>query len=285
MYCVCLDYVLFFSASTTPASQIQSLRLIGGYLTLPTLHVSLPGVLSRIPSSAMKSQAVIIGGRRCRSSCTPKYERAQSQCASQEGAALGPLNSYTPWIQILLLYPVPYHFPLSSTSFPQTFILFYFFNSHLFGRSTYCNVSKQSYTFISFNLSGLFVEEGRDSNRGETRSKGIKQGLGRRVRKGIQRGEVNTNSHLRSHMETYHCGSFLQYIHTRMISKWNHQITGRHLSTSSESSSARNGLHPTELLAKGVPWKPQNNTSYCQWYWLLSTNWWLGHTAEDNWPT
>lgn len=28
------------------------------------------------------------------------------------------------------------------------------------------------------NLSGLFVEEGRDSNRGETRSKGIKQGGG-----------------------------------------------------------------------------------------------------------
>lgn len=132
-------------------------------------------------------------------------------------------------------------------------LLFYFTSSILTSLGGTFTAMPPNSPTLSFNLSGLFVEEGRDSNRGETRSKGIKQGGGRRLRKGIQREAANAKSHLRGHIEIYHCGSFLQYTHTWTISKWNHQITGRHLSTSSESSSARNGLHPIELLAKGVP--------------------------------
>lgn len=76
-----------------------------------------------------------------------------------------------------------FHPPLS-----QRF-LFSFFNSHLFWRNTYCNAPQKSYPFISFNLSGLFVEEGRDSNtslhdKGRLEHKDY-TGRGRRVRKGI----------------------------------------------------------------------------------------------------
>lgn len=194
MCCICLDCVLSSQHLRRLLLKAHPSGLSVGTSPYPPFTWVFLGSCPGYPPQLWNLGQSSWRGRRCRSNCIPKYERAQSQCANQEGAALGFLNSYTPWIQILLLYPVPHRFPLSSASIPQTFILFYFFNSHLFGRNIYCKASKQSYTFISFNLSGLFVEEGRDSNRGETRSKGIKQEGGRRVRKGIQRGEVNTRA-------------------------------------------------------------------------------------------
>lgn len=75
------------------------------------------------------------------------------------------------------------------------------------------------------------------------------------------RGTTNTQGCLKSHTGTYHCTSFLKYIHMWKKSKWSHQIIGedniptRHLMPASKSYSARNGLHFVKLLAKVAPWK------------------------------
>lgn len=243
MCCVHLDCVL--------SSQSPSLRLISGYLTLPTLHVSLPGVLSRIPSSVIPSDSHH-GGSAGVGATVPPSMKGLKVNVQARGALHWGLSTVTPH-GLKFCYSTLFH-TASLFHLPHFHRLLFYFTSSILTSlgGTFTAMPPNSPT-LSFNLSGLFVEEGRDSNRGETRSKGIKQGGGRRVRKGIQREAANAKSHLRGHIEIYHCGSFLQYTHTWTISKWNHQITGRHLSTSSESSSARNGLHPIELLAKRVP--------------------------------
>lgn len=56
----------------------------------------------------------------------------------------------------------------------------------------------------------------------------------------------------------------------------------RHFPPLNETCSVRDRSQLFELLAKGAPWKPPNESDYCQRDWVLSTNGRQDPIAKDN---
>lgn len=110
----------------TPACQSPFHRLLSGCLTLSTLQVTLPGVLSRTPSTAMKSWTII------RDSGTVVVEGATAPPPSMGGLKVNVqtrrelpwgLSTATPHGLELCYSALLHTLPLSSTTFPRICIV------------------------------------------------------------------------------------------------------------------------------------------------------------------
>ena len=100
---------------------------------------------------------------------------------------------------------------------------------------------------------------------GVTRTGGLehedewREGWQKGVQERLWGGTASTKSHLRGPMETYYRSSSFQYMQIWKKSKRHHQITGKTKPQVDQTSSAKNGLYPVELLDKEVPLKSPNN--------------------------
>lgn len=69
--------------------------------------------------------------------------------------------------------------------------------------------------------------------------------------------------------------NFLKYMKVSQMKSPNNEgdrVPAGHILSPNESSRTGTGLHSTELLNKGIPWKSPSNQSCCQGNRLLSPN-------------
>lgn len=103
-------------------------------------------------------------------------------------------------------------------------------------------------------MDGLRVVKGPECDNQVWREMGLREGI-RREKPGIE-------GHFKDTMETSHSANFLKYMKTILMKSLNNEEDGvptGHLLVPKEVSSIGNGLHPIELLIRGVPWKFSNS--------------------------
>lgn len=102
----------------------------------------------------------------------------------------------------------------------------------------------------SSKLNANNIQAGVGVWNGASSGKGKKESMKREK----QKGTTKNNGHMKGQMENHYS---------------RHNPSSKHPLPPNETSSVSNGLYIIELLAKETPWKPLNNTGYCQGYWLL----------------